>query len=129
MATQTDLWGDIQPLAVRTPVSILRQQAALLGNKTQNMVEAKVRSVVEAGEFYHSFNLVVPSLDSYTYRLFAVHHGPELYPVTFSRGEELRTEEEFVEWLRKRLSSDETRKIVGSLLAQASGQIAVIQTD
>jgi hypothetical protein len=31
---------------------------------------------------------------------------------------ELKTEEEFVNWLRQRLSSPETMKIIGNLLAQ-----------
>jgi hypothetical protein len=121
MATQTDLWGDIQPSAVRTPVAILREQAALLGNNTQNLVEAKVETSGIAGNFIHSFNLVAPALDNYKYKLFTVHHGPELYPISVNdQTNALETEERFVDWLRQRLSSDKTRKIVGNLLAQAT---------
>jgi hypothetical protein len=120
MATQTDLWGDIQPSAVRTPVAILREQAALLGNKTQNMVEAKVLTFISDGEFHHSFKLVVPALDNYTYNLFVVHHGPNLYPVKIMALTNPKNEEEFVDWLQQRLSSDETKKSIGNLLAQAT---------
>ena len=34
MATQADFWGQIQVDDIRTPVAILREQAALLGPKT-----------------------------------------------------------------------------------------------
>jgi hypothetical protein len=73
------------------------------------------------GRFYQSFNLLVPGLDNYTYNLFKVRHGPELYPIrVIDQTNELKTEEEFVDWLRQRLSSDNTRKIVSNLLAQAT---------
>jgi hypothetical protein len=122
MATQPDLWGEIQPATIRTPKMILREQAALLGQKPQNLVEAKVETFVMGDEFHHAFKLVVPALDNYIYQLFEVHHGPGLYPVSleFRHKNDVETEEKFVEWLRKRLSSDETKKIVGNLLAQAS---------
>jgi hypothetical protein len=35
MAAQTDLWGEIAQEQVRTPVTIMKEQAALLGKKTQ----------------------------------------------------------------------------------------------
>src|ERR1700688_3150068 len=120
MATQTDLWGDIQPSAIRTPVAILREQAALLGNKTQNLVEARVRTLVFAGSFHLYFELVAPALNDYTYCLFELEHGPAFYPVRVRPSKELQTEEQLVDWLRRRLSSDETKKIVGNLLAQAT---------
>jgi hypothetical protein len=44
MATQTDFWGEIVSAAERTPVSIMREQAALLGTKTRNLIEARVES-------------------------------------------------------------------------------------
>jgi hypothetical protein len=129
MAAQSDLWGDFQVAEVRTPVSILREQAALLGPKTKNIIEARVSTQARDGRFYHSFDLMVPALDNYTYELFSVDHDVTLYPVftakdamsTF-RGNQisLKTEEEFTDWLGHRLSSHETRKIISSLLAQAT---------
>jgi len=123
MAAQTDLWGDIQAKAIRTPVSILREQATLLGPKTQNLIEAKVATTTELGTFFHSFNLVVPALDSYTYRLFRVSHQIELYPIRVHGDPivDLADEGAFSDWLRQRLSSEETKRIIASLTAQASG--------
>jgi hypothetical protein len=128
MAAVTDLWGDLAPAEVRTPVAILREQAALLGSKTQNQVEASVRTEIVKGfgsQFRHTFNLVVPGLDNYTYRLFGIHHGVEMYPVNTDErmgliDVELNTEEEFLEWLRNKLSSIETKRIISNLLGQVS---------
>jgi hypothetical protein len=121
MATHPDFWGEIAPATVRTPLGILREQAALLGEKTNGVIEATVDTTVFLGEFRHSFTLVVPALDDYRYALFSVRHGIDLYPVDVSfPTARLGSEDEFTDWLRQRLSSPETRKIVANLLAQAS---------
>ena len=121
MAAQTDFWGEIAPTVVRTPVAILREQAALLGTKTKNLVEATVYTESYRGAFRHLFNLVVPGLNDYTYNLFTIEHGIGLYPVTVV-GREFRfeTEQDLTEWLRGFLSSVETKRIVGNLLAQVA---------
>ncbi len=121
MAARTDYWGEIAAPAVRTPVAILREQAALLGAKTKNLVEATVYTESVRGSFRHLFNLVVPGLDNYNYTLFAIDHGIDLYPVTvFGRDLKFDTEEAFTDWLQTVLSSAETKKIVGNLLAQVA---------
>jgi hypothetical protein len=121
MSTQADFWGDVVQSEGRTPVAVLREQATLLGGKTQNVIEAKVDTEVSGRSFRHSFSLVVPALDNYTYQLFVIQHGVNLYPVTVQNPyQELKTEEEFIDWLRQRLSSAETKKIIGNLLAQAN---------
>jgi hypothetical protein len=121
MAAQPDLWGEIQvPDGVPTPTTILRQQASLLGSKTQNLIEARVDTVTAGTALHHSFNLVVPTLDNYTYTLFTVWHrvGAKLYPVRVSDNTAVDSPEEFTEWLGKQLSSQETKKILNNLLAQ-----------
>jgi hypothetical protein len=141
MAAQTDFWGEIVPAQERTPLAILREQASLLGTKTKNLVEATVdTSVSPYGQFVNRFTLVVPSLSNYKYELFTIEHGVAIYPITvasevpageLNRGAQsvltpaspinrpqLQTEQEFVDWLRRRLSSAETKRIIASLLAQ-----------
>lgn len=120
MAAQTDLWGDIIPEQVRTPVAILREQATLLGRKTKNLVEARVETDVCGTELCHHFQLVVPVLDGYTYELFHVWHGVDIYPVRVPNMQALKNEDEFTGWLREQLSSPKTTKIIGNLLAQAN---------
>ena len=120
MATQPDFWGDLQVAEIRTPVAVLKEQAALLGIKTNNVLEGKITTQIQHGEFYHSFNVVVPTLDDYTYELFTVNHPVNMYPlnVTYT-GTMLKTEVEFTAWLREKLSSPETKRIITNLLAQA----------
>lgn len=121
MAAQPDLWGDIKADDVRTPVAILREQAALLGPKTKNLIEAKVETALYSGyQFRHSFSLVVPALDDYTYELFSVRHKAEQYPVWVESGKELADEPALIDWLRDQLSSAETRRTIGKLLAQVN---------
>jgi hypothetical protein len=125
MAAQTDFWGEIVPAEERTPLAILREQAALLGTKTKNLVEATVDTSVNPlarNEFIHRFALVVPSLGNYKYELFRIEHGVAIYPIHTSEPPPalgLETEQEFVDWLRRKLSSVETKRIIANLLAQA----------
>jgi len=83
-----------------------------------------VATSVNGPQFQHRFNLVVPSLGNYTYELFWVTHGIEMYPIIVPlappKDRELTTEQEFTEWLRGKLSSDATKKIIVNLLAQAT---------
>jgi hypothetical protein len=123
MAASTDLWGEIEATQIRTPLAILREQAALLGTKTKNLVEAEVNTSRSGETFNHSLELVVPALDNYTYSLLKISHGVSIYPVTwFSDGKYHRfdTEEEFIKWLGAKLSSTDTKRIVANLLAQAA---------
>ena len=122
MATKVDFWGEIGPAEVRTPAAILREQAALLGTKTRNVVVAKVSTQVDGDTFFHSFKLVVPALSGYAYELFTIANGVNPYPVTvaFSPPVKVKTEEEFTTWLKSTLSSTETKKIISNLLAQAT---------
>ncbi len=121
MAASTDLWGEIEATQVRTPLIILREQAALLGAKTKNLVEASVLTHANGDSFRHRFDLVVPALDRYTYSLFTIIHGPLIYPVAvLGKSTRFETEEQFVEWLGATLSSSETKRIVTNLLAQAA---------
>ena len=121
MAAQTDLWGDLEVESLRTPVAIMKEQASLLGIKTNNVLEGKITTQVQGSDFHHSFNVGVPTLDDYTYELFTVYHPVSLYPVRVPyKGISLKTEDEFTTWLKAQLSSIETRRIVSSLLAQAT---------
>src|SRR5579872_3483396 len=108
-----DLWADdIITAEMNTPAAILRHQASLLGPKTLNLVEAEVKTSASGGVFIQDFNLVVPSLGGYTYRLFRLKHGPSLYPVVVGEGpapnRELKSETDLVEYLKMVLSSPQT---------------------
>jgi hypothetical protein len=121
-AISEDLWPpDIADEIPVTPASILKAQASRIGEKTKNIIEGRVDTTSSGEGMVHSFRLVAPALDNYSYELFRITHSIRLYPVTVMySGRSLRSEQELVAWLRELLSSPETKRIVGSLIAQSS---------
>jgi hypothetical protein len=130
--TTQDLWPeDIAVVSdLKPPLTILREQASLLGNKTNNLVEGEVRSYnMGNGILSHSF-LVTSPIFNYSYSLFTVMHSAEFYPVDFVDDsnivlESVNSEEAFVDKLRSIFASEKTRKVVSALIAQAQGSVAV----
>lgn len=125
--TAKDMWGDFQVEAVRTPVQILKEQASALGPKTKTLVVAEVDSVTEMDRFYHTLDLVVPTLDGYRYNLLRLHHTIEMYPLQLDFfGDSLlgqavvSSEEELNLALQKALSAQKTKRIINSLLGQVT---------
>jgi hypothetical protein len=117
-----DLWpDDIGQTNIITPVSILREQAAALGGKTDNLVTAEVISSSDATNFTHTFQLLAPAL-SYKYQLFYVRHAITLYPVQGIYKGAVRTlsnESELIQWLGEVLASIETKTVIRALIAQS----------
>ncbi|HLG17223.1 MAG TPA: hypothetical protein VJH03_22420 [Blastocatellia bacterium] len=133
-----NLWPeDIAVTETVAPAAILKEQASLLGERTKNLVEGRVAPSapsLRGGNFEYAFYLVAPALDNYHYHLFSVSHGVEFYPLTIQprgsfglsgllpRGEvelAVNNEEEFLEELAKLFSSDKTKHIIASLIAQS----------
>ena len=122
-----DFWPDLDTTKPRTPVLILKQQAALLGKHTKNLVVAKVETVgTYKGYFLHKFILEAPALN-YRYEMFSISHDLRLYPVTLESSPEshlsraptvFNSENELVDWLKDVLNSGATKNILGTLLAQ-----------
>lgn len=138
-----DLWPDVTPIAIVTPSSILKTQAAALSRRTHGLLRGEVRTWATEGrgnDIYHQLELVVPALDDYHYSLLRIHHSvTPLYPVYVDESPlhgqddnpsarpnpnigipQLRSEDAFRDWLRRALASDETKRILESLLAQAT---------
>ncbi len=118
-----DLWpDDIGFSDVIPPATILRQQAALLSRKTKGLVVAEVNTVSDGDSFRHNFFLTAPALDNYRYSLIRVVHGIQLYPVHLQTGEfavEVKDESHLISALEKIFSSNETRRVLSSLIAQS----------
>jgi hypothetical protein len=108
----SDLWPkDLPTMTMTSPVTILREQASLLGTKTRNIVKAEVRrynpspvpvsrhvasakpSAAAQEPFCFSFNLVAPVLGNYTYRLFTVAYDVNRYRATISSDYDIAQEE------------------------------------
>ncbi|MEW5801929.1 MAG: hypothetical protein AB1847_07460 [bacterium] len=144
-----DMWPESigQNIALKPPSAILKEQAALLGNKTKNIVTAEVKNRGESGlgSFSYNFNLVAPAY-GYRYKLFQVWYGLEYYPIHFTVEEEIekvlsehlsalpiptqpahrevkhpvaKSEEEFLEILGKIFSAEKTIRIINALIAES----------
>jgi hypothetical protein len=130
-----DLWPeDIAVNEVLAPVTILKHQASLLGERTKNLVEGSVtqrkRQFSDDTGFTYDFYLVAPALDFYRYRLFSISHGVDFYPLSIQdsgvfdpdgRESKLKVndEDEFIHALAKIFSSEKTKGIISSLIAQS----------
>ena len=108
----TDLWPkEFNYTQVKAPVTILKEQAALLGQKTKNLLEAKVLLHTDTGlanvatgiadqifgdgkskSFHYAFYFVAPTLNNYRYRFFTMSYDIQLYPVFFDVDEDLQLE-------------------------------------
>lgn len=127
------LWPD-DIVAVSTavqPVHILREQAAHLGEMTKGLVTGLVNTYASGESFIHTFSLICPSLDNYTFKLFDVNHRIDTYPVTIvvpidpanysgPSFQEIscQNEEAFAEQLRNVLATPRVKKFVKALLTQ-----------
>lgn len=125
MAVQ-DLWGEIPSTeGLRTPLLILREQAALLGQKTGNILEGDVHVSRAGDNFRASLRIVAPALDNYIYTVLHITYPMISYPVRVLDVEgppieqNCQNEEAFIEVLKRILSSDRVKKAITSLLAQS----------
>jgi hypothetical protein len=116
-----DLWpSNIADANLITPVTILKQQAALLGEKTKQLVAGEVTTQTTGNLFVHSFYIAAPTL-GYKYELFQVHHSINFYPITFkylNTTTQLASEAEFKDKLKEILAAQHTLNVVHSILAQ-----------
>ena len=110
-----NLWPDdiAEVLAdTKSPVAILREQAALLGQSTQNLVKAKVaegqlaplpeglsrvigisgQSLLMKPNFVYDFFITAPPLGAYRYKAFTIEYGIDLYPVRIEADEDVQVE-------------------------------------
>jgi hypothetical protein len=127
MATHTtDFWpDDIGESEMRTPVALLREQAVALGEKTKNVVTAEVESSTDGGMFVHTLYVAAPSIN-YKYQLLTVRHPLLLYPLLAKEPgnmswKKLESEDDFLEWLKTVLASENTKKVIRALKAQSQG--------
>lgn len=137
----SDLWPEDvgQGSVLDAPVSILKEQAALLGQKTDNVVEAKVE-VVRTGvgdfldhDFRYDFWIVAAALGPYQFRIFRIGHQVDLYPVNISVDRDIHEEiapdtrpylrsdspDDFRELLRQIFGAEKTKSIINALVAQS----------
>lgn len=117
-----------QPLSQRPPVELLREAARNLATQTGGVVEGSVftSNPGDSNLFRHTFYLRARTLNDYTYPLFYVWHGAELYPVKLLMAGEAsenatsyQGDVEFRDKLQEIFASPGTAQLVYALMAQA----------
>lgn len=87
MTTSKNLWSDeIGHATIKVPKTILVEQANYFNEMTKNRLVAKVHSkhvLNKEGDnvIAHDFDIVSPFLGNYTFTLFSVIHGINMYPI------------------------------------------------
>jgi hypothetical protein len=142
MTANASLWPkDIENQRTRAPVAILREQASILGQITQNLVQGQVYTDIQENErFRYEFFIVSPPLANYQYQLLTMLHDVSLYPVEIYTEEAIKlaiqndvrliseeygeyikaeTEEELLAALKAIFGAKKTVQVITALLSQA----------
>lgn len=126
-----NLWGDLPPVEdIRTPASILKEQATRLTEITGGVLRGKAtfqQSSVSIGRVSLELRIVAPALQSYEYTVARVGHAiDQQYPLILSADiaqETLRVtcedERDFLGALRGVLQSPKIRNVIAALLSQS----------
>lgn len=127
----TSLWGELpSDDSLRPPILILREQAAALGEATNNVLQGEVHTQRDDDDLDTTLDIVAPVLDNYRYTVLAVRHGVELYPLrmysqVYREWRQVEDEADFVAQLEQLLKSKEIHRVVAALLAQSRAGWAV----
>lgn len=120
-----NLWGDLPTSPeIKPPVTILREQATILSEATNNILIGDV-TVSKDGLLVRSqLYIQAPALDNYVYLVLTVQHDIMLYPlkiVDIAKGVFYSCEDEsqYRTALKDILSSPHTHRVVASLMAQS----------
>ena len=123
--SEENLWGEISvDEKLETPVSILRSQAVTLNKVTKGLLDGRVVQVSKGDSLIYEFRMISPSLGNYSVSILKIAHDMALYPVAVlneftGRRAEAHDPESMKEALKTVLQSDEVRRIVRGLVAQA----------
>ena len=121
MPDTDDFWPEnIAESNLITPITILKEQAALLGEKTKQLVKGEVVTQATGELLVHYFYIVAPTLN-YRFELFNVQHHVNFYPLVMAYAHNsytLKTESEFKEKLKEIFAAQHTLNVVHSILAQ-----------
>jgi hypothetical protein len=121
MSTQ-NLWGELPgPAEVTPPVTILREQASVLGKATNNVLVGQVSKVTaRQWAFQYDLDIRAAALDDYIYEVLSVRHNVEMYPlevIDSGKAKVCSDEKAYTAALQEILSSNRVRKVISSLLS------------
>ncbi len=122
----TSLWSIPNIDNLRTPLSILKEQAAALTDDTRGLLVGDVKTDEDL-DGYLDLTLIirVPSLNNYSYSVLTYTQPITLFPGTmrsnaFATSRTVKSEEEFMFNLKEALQSPAITMAVKGLLAQAA---------
>ena len=127
--TTEDLWGDLpKPDTMVKPGTLLREQASLLGSKTQNIVEAYVESFATKRKNRVGLRMSIrcAAVDNYEFQVLTIDHDLlTIYPISLTSAMdmvnyEIQDEEQFRSALRQIFSSEKLRRVIAALLREAT---------
>jgi len=110
--------------SIRTPLSILKEQASALTEQTGGALRGFVRRDVAGNDLILTLRIVVSALNNYSIDLIKYWQPVQMYPgnLEFTLkpvNMTVENEEQFRKALMEILSSDEVTRIIASLLSQA----------
>ena len=124
--TVKNLWKLPENVSLeRTPTIILSEQAPLLAKMTNELIRAHVSRRAFRSTISTTLRVEAPVLDHYTVDVLeARHHFLSPFPSSVRSGipeikEDVESEEELVEVVKRILESEEMQKLLGSLLRES----------
>lgn len=120
-------WALPDAADIRTPLSILREQAAALTEATKGVLvglaEARPNGIGNGQKLNVTLDVTVPGLNGYRYRILSYQQPIEMYPgqivVVDGDWHGIANEDEFVAEVKSVLSSDRVKTILASLRSYA----------
>ena len=123
--SEGSLWGDLSALKmIRTPKTILSEQAEILNQTTGGVIRAQVTSNQSGANLSYTLLIVAPVLANYSYSVCSINHDINVYPCKLynfatNSWEDCENEEALKARLGVILSGDKTRRVIESLLSQS----------
>jgi hypothetical protein len=125
--TEGSLWGDLSTLkSIRTPKSMLTEQADILNQLTGGLIRAQVNASQNGASLNFTLLIIAPALNNYNFTVCIISHDVNIYPCKIysyedNTWQDCENEEELKVKLRNVLSSDKTKRIIEALLSQSRG--------
>jgi hypothetical protein len=117
-------WAVPDVATMRTPLTILREQATALTEQTNGLIVGRVEAKQQQdGNLSISLEATVPALNEYSVRILNYEQPIALYPgrvygIGIPIYETINNEDDFVVVVKKVLSSAQIKNILTSLMSQ-----------
>jgi hypothetical protein len=121
-----NLWGELPTKLLRTPATVLKEQASLLAEATAGTLLGIVQTFKsDLGNLTHRLSVRVPALSNYEVSILEIRHQITLYPCRVidrhgdADAQDVNDEGELDGALEAILCSMRVRQLILALLSQA----------